>query len=181
MSNFIVDLFRNVDKDNKKLTEYLTVQCRRYNVKKAQKISDYYLHILTEIYGIFESGTTIALLNTADGVMSHAIRQWLMVIYAIRYEMSTTYISYSQFVGAVKNHEDDLIESLTKAPFLILEYPELVSNADWARGKLMDVIRDKKNMLIVTSNFDRAKKVFGDVVASTVNSIGVAIVNTEMR
>jgi len=178
MSNFIVDLFKNLDKDNKKLREYLSINCRKYTIAEARKLSEYHLNVIRRIDDILcNPATPVALLNTADGMLSFRVRQWVQVVYALRHEIVTVYISYSQFVAAVKAYEDDLVDRVIKAPFLILEYPELVTNADWARGKLLDAVQNKKNMLIVTSDFSKVKKIFGDVVANTLNSMGIAIVD----
>ena len=176
--NFIEDMFEGLDHENMRLVEYLSIHCRGYTASAAKQLSEYHLNVLSEIDDIFlHNDTPIALLNTADGMLSFLVRKWIQVIYALRYEITAVHTTYSQFVAAVKAYDDTLVNRVVRAPFLILEYPELVSNADWARGKLLDAVQLKRNMLIVTSDFEKTKQVFGEVVSHTVNSMGVSVVD----
>lgn len=95
------------------------------------------------------------------------IARWTVIAYACTKEMRAVYASYTDIVDSIRS-DGELADAARRTPFLIVLFPELVQNADWATAKFLDMIIQKKNVVIMTTNPKKLGKIFGDVVMQTI-------------
>jgi hypothetical protein len=99
----------------------------------------------------------------------YSVAKWLAIAYACTKEKRAIHTSYSDLVDSIRSGSE-LADLARQRTFLILLFPEMVQNADWARAKVLDMLLQKKHVVVMTMNPRDAGAVLGEIIIKTIQS-----------
>ena len=175
--NFITKMLDDVPTESYGLRSFLKQRKNQVD-RHTESLSDAALaipeHRMTVLHSIYVAavdGESAAVVVVPDAVEAMFIANWMHIIYALTFGGVTYDVTYNTLAQEVRDNSRN-IPMYQKNPFLIILFPELVSNAGWLQATLLDLIQTKRHVLILTADPDKMKNAFGELIIKTLNKMG---------
>ncbi len=155
------------DKGNARLTQHLFEQLRDQldegypqTPELRQAVVDITRKVIDENWVVVEDK------NPAN---AFTISKWVAAVFACTIEKRAVIASYNKIVDEARKGSE-FPALCQRAPFLILQYPEMVKQADWMLGRMLDILVDKKNLLIFTEDRMLLEDALGPAITNMISA-----------
>ena len=153
------------DTENQRLTKYLFEEWREH-MSSGFPAEEEYEFVKTAAPYIFDDGWLCVSGNAVFDLNLKA--RWLAASFICTKEKKAIVVTYNELIDSMRRNENMFI--FQDVPFLVILFPELVLNADWAAAKLMDIILNRKRLAIYTTNSTLMQGAVGDIVYNLINT-----------
>lgn len=104
------------------------------------------------------------ILECTDPELAHLVANWMALAHICTHEQKVIVATYNAIVQSIRR-ETEMLDVYTRAPYMIVLFPETVKGADWAQGRFLDLILKKPRLVVVTTDVDEMSLSVGTVVS----------------
>jgi hypothetical protein len=171
----ITQAIESFDPENTMLKAYLGLRYKNMGLRGVFSLEASLIEIVNDVLdGLFSPGTTVVL-RVPNTKVDNSVMKWITMYYSIYTGIKTHVTTYNGLVQSI-SAKDSIVDMLIHAPFIAMRYPEFVNNATWALATVLEIIEEKRNVLIVTSDWELSKNVLGQFIVSSLEQNGLVIV-----